>query len=450
MINASGRSGANADPEALRAEGLDHIPREHPLSVTIPGCVDGLAQLSNRFGTWELGRCLQPGIDLASDGFPASDEQARAFSALAGLYRANPAVADFYPGGEPIAPGAGVKRPDLARTLQRVAEGGRAAFYEGVAGEDIVAALAPHVTAEDLSREQFQWVEPIGVEVGDDIAWTAPPNSAGYLGPGALAVFSRLDSPDDTDDPLWWHLLIESHRALAWERDLLVADPDSAPLGPAYLLSDERLDSAAASISRDEAGVWPSPPTRPGGTAYMCVADGRGMAVSIINSNYWGTGSAFGAARSGFLLQNRGGGFVLEPGHPNVLAPAKRPAHTLSPTLWTRGDRASWLLGTRGGEIQPQLIAQLGARAILRDEPAEEAQARPRWSVTSQGPDRISSISLEPGAGVGASLERLGHRVTELDSVQPGWGPMGIIDLTGDEPIAAADPRVATSKALVL
>jgi gamma-glutamyltranspeptidase/glutathione hydrolase len=447
-LNASGRSGSKAKSSTLRNEGHTSVPRDHPLTATIPGCVDGLIALSERFGTRTLAETLEPAITTASEGFAASHEQARSFTAAADTYRENSAVAAFYPGGRPIQAGETVRRSELAATLTAIAEGGRHAFYEGIPGEDILAVL-DHVAPADLTRNQAEWVQPISVQIDQDRGWVIGPNSAGYLGPGTLAVFLRTDPPDDPDDPLWWHLLIEAHRSLAWERERLVADPESIELPAGEILSSERLDRAADSISRTHAGTWPTRPSEATGTAYMCVSDGTGLSVSIINSNYRGTGSPFGAERSGFLLHDRGGGFSLEPGHPNELLPGKRPAHTLSPTLWTRGTETSWILGTRGGEIQPQLIATLAARTIVSDQPLSDAQSAPRWSMTEYGRGERSAISLEPGTGHAYALRDLGHDVVEHETWQPGWGPMSIIDRRKNTVRAAADPRVDTTAALV-
>jgi gamma-glutamyltranspeptidase/glutathione hydrolase len=426
------------------------VPADHQLSVTIPGCVDGLVGLSDRFGSMSLRGCLEPAVTLAEEGFEVSNEQARAFNFKSAVYAENPAVSGFYPDGKPVEAGQIVTRRDLARTLEGIAEGGRDAFYLGTAGEDIVNALSPYVQSGDLEMEQHDWVNPLAVDIGDDTAWAIPPNSAGYFGPATLAVFLRLDPPSDPTDPLWWHLLIEAHRSLAWERHRVVADPETAPVPAEELVSPERLDRAATGVSRTHAGSWPTPPAASTGTAYMCVTDTEGLSVSIINSNYYGTGSPFGATRSGFLLQDRGRGFSLVPGHANELAPNKRPAHTLSPTLWTIRDMTSWLLGTRGGEIQPQLVAQLAARAIVGGDDLERAQAAPRWSMTEYGPGDSSSVSLEPGTGVERALTDLGHHVVTRDSLQPGWGPMSIIARRGGEVRAASDPRVDTATAVVI
>lgn len=449
-LNSSGRAGTRADPSVLRKEGHLRIPEDHPYGVTIPGCVDGLATLSSTMGSISLGAALQSAIALAVEGFEVSTEQAAAFSRRAATYRHNPAVADFYKEGSPVAKGDFVTRPALARTLHAIAKSGRDGFYLGQPGEDIVTAVGEMITLDDLARENAEWVDPIGADVSGMTAWTLPANTQGYLGPGTLAAFEMLDPPDDPDDPLWWHLMIEAYRCLAWERDDIVADPNHAQLPAELMLDVNRLRRAAQTVSKETTGVWPLLGSL-SGTAYMCVADASGMAVSIIQSNYRGTGSPFGAARSGFLLQDRGLGFTLTPGHPNELQPGKRPLHTLAPTLWTKHNAPRWLLGTRGGAVQPQLVAQLAARAIMGDSAMEEAQSAPRWTVGSFGPGQPSNVAVEPGIGspILAGLRARGHSIQELAERQPGWGPVSIIEMDGrDRRGAAADPRVDTATAL--
>lgn len=419
--------------------------------ATVPGCVDGLVTLSSELGRVSLAEALAPAIALAHDGFEVSTEQAAAFQRKAGIYASNPAVASFYPEGRPVEKGMTVTRRDLAHTLTAITDGGREVFYMGDPGEDIASAVGGLITREDLARSQADWVDPIGVEVAGLTAWTVPPNSQGYLGPAALAVFEMLDPPDDPDHPDWWHLLIEAYRSLAWERNDLVADPDHLALPADLLLDDSRLRRAASSIDRRSAGVWPERMGTVSGTAYMCVVDDDGLAVSIIQSNYQGTGSPFGTARSGFLLHDRGLGFSLMPGHPNELAPGKRPLHTLSPTIWTDESGPRWTLGTRGGSIQPQLVAQVGARAILAGMDLDQAQDSPRWTVSDFGPGSPPHPMFEPGfpTDVVDVLEARGHHITVLPELQSGWGPVSIIALDGTDRRAASDPRVDTTAALV-
>jgi gamma-glutamyltranspeptidase/glutathione hydrolase len=407
--------------------------------------------LIRELGSLTLADVLAPAIALARDGFEVSTEQAAAFTRRADVYSQNPAVADFYPRGRPVERGALVTRVDLARTLDEVARNGRDAFYGGLPGEDIVAATSGLITPTDMDDSQSEWVEPIGAEVAGLTAWTIPPNSQGYLGPATLSVFEMLSPPPDPEDPLWWHLLIEAYRCVAWERNDLVADPGNLALPADLLLNRDRLERAAGTIDPETAGVWPDRMGQVSGTAYLCVADASGMAVSIIQSNYRGTGSPFGAARSGFLLQDRGMGFSLMPGHPNELAPGKRPLHTLSPTLWAKGDQPRWVLGTRGGAVQPQLLAQVAARAILGQDDLGSAQAAPRWTVSDFAPGSPSHPTVEPGtpANVIADLETRGHRIAVAPSPRPGWGPVSIIELDGEVRRGAPDPRVDTTAALV-
>jgi len=431
--------------------GLDEVPRDHPFTVTIPGCVDGLTVLSEELGRLPLNTTLEPALALASDGFRVSHEQAMAFERLAPMIGDNPAVTDFYPDGKTVSESDHITRHNLASTLEALSAGGRQAFYAGRAGEDIVEAVEGLITMKDMTEIQADWIEPIGVPVAGLTAWTVPPNSQGYLGPAALAVLEMLDPPKDPDDPLAWHLLIESYRALAWERNDLVSDARYAQLPAELLMASDRLERVAATVSHRQAGVWPDRIGATSGTAYLCTSDSDGMAVSIIQSNYRGIGSFFGAARSGFMLQDRGGGFGLTPGHPNELGPNKRPLHTLAPTLWTQGSNPAWILGTRGGAVQPQLVAQVGTRSILRGEDLEQAQSAPRWIVEDFGPGSRSRLAVEPGleSTLLADLRSRGHEIEELSEPQPGWGPVSIIDVSTDETRAAADPRVDTTSALV-
>lgn len=450
-LNASGRAGTGVSAESLRADGMDRIPADHPAVVTIPGCVDGMAELVDSLGRLDLKTVLHPAIELAEGGFEVSVEQAVMFAERTAEYASNPAISSFYPDGHPVRHGHTVMRTDLARTLRDIGDGGRSSFYAGIPGEDVVAAVGGSISLEDLAESQASWVDPISIEVDGITSWTVPPNSQGYLGPATAAVFKMLEPPEDAEDPLWWHLLIEAYRGLAWERNELVADPDTHALPPQLLLDAARLERVAGSVDPDHAGTWPDRMGAVKGTAYMCVADDEGMAVSIIQSNYRGTGSVFGAARSGFLLQDRGLGFNLIAGHPNELAPGKRPLHTLSPTLWSDATGTRWLLGTRGGAVQPQLIAQMAARVILGGANPDQAQAAPRWTVRDFGPGSPPRPSVEPGATtrVMEGLAKRGHELIVVEGPQRGWGPVSMIEVDEGRRRASADPRVETASAVV-
>jgi gamma-glutamyltranspeptidase/glutathione hydrolase len=215
------------------------------------------------------------------------------------------------------------------------------------------------------------------------------------------------------------------------------------------LLADDRLTAIAEQVGAT-AGRYPHPSPKPGGTAYLCVVDAGGMGVSLIQSNFHGLGSLIGTAESGFLLHNRGAGASLEAGHPNELAPGKRPLHTLSPTIWSNDGALRMVLGTRGGHQQPQLLAQIVAHLSSGDEPWV-AQARPRWSTSTFAPGTASQIRIESAfdESIATDLKSRGHGIETVDGYTGGWGPISMISVDPDGlRTAAADPRVETSSAL--
>ncbi len=446
-LNASGWAGSGADPDELDPGST--IPPEHPLSVTIPGAVAGWGALHDRFGRVSIGTVLGPAIHLAEQGFPASFEMSQALARRRDQLMAQTSGVDLYPGGEPPQVGVLVRRPLLATTLSDIVTDGTHGFYTGLAAADISAAVGGRITRADLAEYQPDWIEPARLDVFGHTAWTIPPNSQGYLTLAALWIFEHLGDAD-IDDPLWQHRLVESYRSVAWERDDFVADPRSAPSTWQELLDPERLAARAASIG-DRAGVWPRPGPIPGSTAYMCTIGADGQAVSLIQSNFMGIGSGIGAGNSGFFLHNRGSGFNLIDGHPNRLAPGRRPLHTLSPTLWTRENRLSGVLGTRGGHQQPQLLIQVAAAMFDADLDPAMAQNRPRWTMDEFGKGTGSALLLEAADdGVGDGLRAMGHGVEVVPALQGGWGPISAVSV-GDDGLrtAAADPRVETASAAV-
>jgi gamma-glutamyltranspeptidase/glutathione hydrolase len=447
-LNASGRAGRGVDAEALRAGGFSTVPDSHPEAVTVPGCVEGWSALADRFGRFALSRVLEPAIGYAAEGFAVSTELASVLDASQERLAPQPAGAALYPNGMVPAPGDLVIRTDLASILEAVASGGNEAFYRARPGSAISRATGGRITPDDLAEVTSEWVEPLSLDVFGSTGWTVPPNSQGYLTLAAAWIFERLDPPPDPDHPDFFHLLIEAYRAVAWELDDLVADPAWAPLLPEDLLSHPRLSSRLTHIDRHSAAIWPSPTVPPGGTAYLCVVDREGMGVSLIQSNYTGFGGGIGVEGCGFFLHNRGAGFNLRPGHPNELAPGKRPLHTLSPTLWTKDGRLELLLGTRGGSYQPQLLVQVAAHLLHRRLTPAESQLRPRWVVDHQP----ETVRLESTAGgkIAAALAKQGHRVELAGEYEQGWGPVSLIQISeAGLRTAAADPRVATALAAV-
>jgi len=449
VLNASGRGGSGLDAERLRGQGHSTMPLRQPDSITVPGCVDGWEALLGRHGTRPLADLLAPAMTFGQDGFEASIELASDLTRIEAMIAGQPSADPLYPGGAPPSPGDVLRRPDLAATLEAIAREGRDAFYRGRVAEAIVEATGRVLTKGDLAGNTPDWVEPIGVDVFGLRGWTVPPNSQGYLTLAAAVLVEALDPPRDPDDPAFHHSVIEAYRAVAWERDEVVADPRYAPIAVDRLLDRERILDRLSSIDPDMVALWPEPGEAPGGTAYFCAVDADGMAVSAIQSNFTGIGSGISAGGTGVFLHNRGGGFSLVPGHPNEAAPGKRPLHTLSPTLWTRGDRTAIVLGTRGGHQQPQYLAQIAALLLqARLDPAA-AQASPRWHAEGPGPT-ASTVTVEarmPEAVV-EGLEHRGHLVEMGPDHPQGWGPVSMITIDAEGArVGAADPRVTSALA---
>lgn len=447
-LNSSGRAGSGVSADDLRDRGLGEIPLYSPWSISVPGCVDGWHALSRELGNMTVGACLAPAIDIARQGFEVSVELANSLQRLHSDLITQDSAGPLYPDHQPAPAGSTIKRIRHAETLEAIASDGRDAFYTGEVGHAITEATEGALTPDDLAVDQAEWIEPAQLSVFGRTGWTIPPNSQGYLTLATLRIFEILDPPDDPSDPLYQHLLIEAYRSVAWERQQFVTEPSTAPLTAEELLDVDRLRRIAASISRDRSGRWPMPQPAPGGTAFMTTCDSDGMAVSYIQSNYFGIGSRRSAGGTGIFLHNRGAGFNLIQGHPNEYTPGNRPMHTLAPTLWTKGTELDLVLGTRGGDQQPQLLAQQAASHYHAGLPLDASQEAPRWSMAQPETGTDSHITIEPRfeEATIVGLRDRGHRIDNGIPWNSGYGPISAIDAAGSS--AAADPRVSTSAAL--
>jgi len=448
VLNASGRAGSGASAQRLRDAGHDRIPLRSIDSITVPGCVDGWEALV-KHGTRPLGELLSAAIGYATDGFAVSDELADSLKRLQPLIGAQPSGAALYPEGVAPQPGDTITRPALAETLSGIASDGRSAFYEGAVGRAISMVTEDIITADDLARTQSEWVDPIGTNAMGLTGWTVPPNSQGWLALATLRIFELLDPPRDPLDPSYHHLLIEAYRSVVWERADLTSDPDTLPVEAASLLEETRLEERAQQIDRAATRSWPTTKSAPGGTTYLATRDGTGMAVSLIQSNFRGIGTGLSAGATGVWLHDRGEGFDLRPGHPNELAPGRRPLHTLAPTLWTDDTQSALVLGTRGGDRQPQYLAQIAAHHRWVDMCVEDAQLQPRWTLLDiDDPDPVLLLESRFAPGTRAGLKERGHTLEEASAWEVGWGPVSAISANAEEVRGAADPRISTAAAL--
>ena len=449
VLNASGRAGSGASAAGLREQGLTSIPMRSRWSITVPGCVDGWEALVGRFSNLTLADDLAPAIEHAREGFPTSIELASSLERIKELVGDQASAASLYPGGAAPPIGAILNRPALGETLEAIGDVGRDSFYLGDVGTGIIDATDGAIVREDLERRQVEWVEAASAKVFGLTAWTVPPNSQGWLTLATLRVFEMLDPPRDPFDPAFQHALIEAYRSVAWERADTTSDPDSAPFSPEHLLDPERLAARAALVDPGAARRWQRTSPAPGGTAYLTTRDHDGMVVSFIQSNFWGIGSGRSAGATGVWLHNRGAGFDLRPGHPNELTPGRRPLHTLAPTLWTDEDRTRLVLGTRGGDQQPQFLAQVAANQRWAALDPDDAQRQPRWNIESFADDESPTIRYEPRFPEDTleGLASRGHRLEPASAWEAGWGPVSTIAVDATVQ-GSADPRVSTAAAV--
>jgi gamma-glutamyltranspeptidase/glutathione hydrolase len=449
-LNATGRAGSGADPEAMRREGLRSMPFTGDIrAVPVPGCVDGWLALHAAYARLPLSDLLAPAQQYAAGGFHAAPLLASMLPAINGV----PGNDDFLVDGHLATAGQVLTRPGVARTLAAIGRDGRDGFYQGEFGRGLIALGDGLFTEPDLERQNAQWVEPISVQAWGHLLWTAPPNSQGYLTLLGAAIADGLDlgaGPDDPgpDDPGTVHLLAEAAAAAGCDRIALLHD--GADIRP--LLRPEAIRQRRSWIEPGRRGRFGAA-TAPGGTTCVCAVDRDGMGVSLLQSNAAGFGARLFEPSTRINLHNRGIGFSLVPGHPAELTAGRRPPHTLSPLIVTRLDgtlRA--VLGTRGGDSQPQLLLQLLAWWLRFGQPPGQAMAAPRWELAARTSNGFNCwtapgdlvLQLEPEAPQDWTdrLRALGHEVRVPGGV---FGHAQLIDAGTDGVLTgAADPRTLT------
>ena len=364
-LNASGRSPAAATRDLFRAKGLASIPTEGPLSWSVPGCVDGWAELQARFGSRSLAADLAPAIAYAEAGFPVTEIIAAAWQEDAPKLALVPTSARCYlPDGKAPVVGDRFRNPGLAKSLRLVAEGGAPAFYRGPLASAIVAysgTVDGLFAAADFAGHTSTWVEPVSTNYRGYDVWELPPNGQGIA---ALEMLNLLEPYDlKAMGPLSadaLHLMIEAKKLAYEDRAKFYFDPDFGKAPIAQLISKAYAATRAPLIRRDRANDQPTAgEPESADTIYLTVVDKDRNAVSLIQSNFFAFGSFHVPGDLGFVLQNRGALFALDEAHANRLEPRKRPFHTIIPAFVTK-DGHPWLsFGLMGGDMQAQGHAQV-------------------------------------------------------------------------------------------
>ena len=476
-LNGSGRAGAKAEPSFFRDRGHDAVPETGPMSVSVPGAVAAWVDAHSRFGSLPLDELLAPAIDYAHDGFPVSTRLASDFEAQGSALN-EPGKALYLPGGDAPPVGSLLRNPALAATLRAVAEGGRTAFYEGATAERLAAfvdSAGGALTADDFRSHESTWVEPLSGEYLGARLHVLPPNTQGIAQLALAGMAARRPLKEmGRNSAEYLHTLIELKKLAFADRDQWAADPDFAEipvddlLAPGYLADRaEQVDPGAAAVVVEPgirygagraapsgesprsalsagapAGARASLALDDGGdTVYLTAVDQWGNAVSWIQSLFHGFGSGLLEPVTGVVLHNRGSLHTLDEGHPNVVAPGKRPYHTLTPLLATAPDGAlAFTLGTPGGDSQVQSLTQIVNNLRLFGMSPQAAVEAPRFR--SYGGLAVA-IEDRVDADVLAALAALGHEVQVVHGWTATFGgaQMIVIDHEHGTLTAAADPR---------
>jgi gamma-glutamyltranspeptidase/glutathione hydrolase len=426
-LNGSGRAPAQLTLERLEREGIQgELPPFHPYTITVPGACAGWCDLVERFGRLDISQVLAPAIRLAEEGFPVAPITAHFWTrGVDRQLRNAPGGFELTIDGRAPLPGEIFRNPGLGRTLRAVAEGGKTAFYQGEIAESIAEVVNQSggcLSAEDLAAHNSSWQAPISTTYHDLRIWECPPNGQGLT---ALLALNILEGFDLADIPPLstrrLHLEIEALRLAFADTRWFVADPDFNPAPLDALLSKEYANERRQLIdpSRATLDQQRGSPTSSSDTVYLSVVDGNGNACSFINSNYMGFGTGIVPPGWGFTLQNRGHNFSLDSGHPNALAPGKRPYHTIIPALATtsepKGSEELYAsFGVMGGFMQPQGHLQVVVNMVADGLNPQEALDQLRFCIT--GGEAAGDIALEEGIDpeVIAELGAMGHPVNAI------------------------------------
>ena len=456
-LNASGRAGALATPEFFAAAGLDRIPGAGPLSVSVPGAVAGWVDAHERYGSMDFADLLATGIDYARNGFAVSTRLAQDFEEQGA--NLNQAGRDLYlPNAAAPPVGSLLRNPALADSLQLVATEGKEGFYQGGIAERLAAFITEqggYLRPEDFANHTSTWVTPLRGDYLDHEFIVMPPNTQGVT---QLALFEMAKSHDlaqqGQNSADYLHTLIELKKLAFADRDRWVADPELATvpvpqlLDPDYLRQRARIVDMAMAATEVAPGFGEVVASAPNGsrsdagdTVYITAVDQWGNAVSWIQSNFAGFGSGLLDETTGILLHNRGALFTLETGHPNQVAPGKRPYHTLSPVMALHLDgELAFTLGTPGGDSQTQTILQITHNLLMFGMTPQQAIEAPRFR--SQAGTRLA-IENRVAAAVLAELQTRGHELNVIDGWTATFGGAQMIhrDPASGVLTAAADPR---------
>jgi gamma-glutamyltranspeptidase/glutathione hydrolase len=383
-LNASGRSPKSLSLKYFKEKKITKVPSHGPLSVSVPGCVDGWFEMHKKFGSMKMTEILKPTINYAREGFPVSELIAYYWNGNSRSLKDFPGFKEIYmPNGKAPQKGEIFKNPYLANTLEKIANGGRDVFYKGEIAKKIDEYMKQQggfLSYEDLASHTSEWIEPVSTNYRGYDVWELPPNGQGIA---ALQILNILELYDIAKmgfgSTEYLHLLTEAKKLAFEDRAKYYADMSFADVPVEQLISKDYARKRNELINTNRAARSYTPgELEQGNTIYMTVADQYGNMISLIQSNYRGMGSGMTPEGLGFIIQDRGELFTLEEGHANCYAPGKRPFHTIIPAFITKDGKPYVSFGVMGGAMQPQGHVQIVVNMIDFGMNLQEAGDAPR------------------------------------------------------------------------
>ncbi|MBV8839392.1 MAG: gamma-glutamyltransferase [Alphaproteobacteria bacterium] len=440
--NGSGRAAAAVTSEKLLALGMPRkIPATSPHAVTVPGAIEAWEAILKAHGRFGLDRVLLPAIAHAENGFAIASRVGSDWTVFADKLKPHAGSAKYYlVDGAAPAIGSVLRLPALAATLKAIAAGGAKAFYEGAIAADIAATVQQKggfLAAEDLARHKGDVVTPISTSYrGLDVV-ELPPNGQGLTALVLLNILEQFDLARlDPLGPERLHLALEAARLAFGVRDTHIADPAYMRQSVPGLIDKSFAKKLSRSIDPTKRVAMPKAPTPTSDTIYLTVVDRDRTAVSLINSLYSGFGTGICTEKTGVMLHNRGTGFVTEPGHPNEIAPSKRPMHTIIPALAMRNGRCEMPFGVMGADYQPMGHAHLITNMIDYGMDVQAAIDHPRMFYEGERTEVERGV---PAATIDG-LKSRGHDVA-FRPLPLGGGQAIVIDWDQGVLIGGSDPR---------
>jgi gamma-glutamyltranspeptidase len=438
-LNGSGRAPKGMTPELFAAQGYKQIPERGPLTINVPGAVDGWFEALERFGTLPQETIFTPAIAYAEEGVPVTSKLSGWLNqaAVPVLKRWESSAGVYLPGNRPPKTGDVLRQPNLAETYRMLAKEGPEVFYKGpIAREitDYIQQCGGVLSMEDMQKHHSDWVEPVSTDYRGYDVFEFPPNSQGLTALEMLNIIEGYNLKSmGYQTPEYLHILLEAKKLAFADRDQYISDPEFVDVPVTRLISKEYAELQRTRINLQRA--MPSVAAgleKEGDTMYLCVADGEGNVVSLIQSLYYGFGSGVVGGESGVMLHNRGAYFSLDPRHANYLQPGKRTMHTLTPAMVLHDGTPYMALGSMGGDAQPQIHVQLLSAMLDFDLNVQQAIAAPRWR---SGRIRINPLSgkqdIIPGQrGVDGHLERDMVEVVMMENRFPQGVPL-LLDILG-------------------